>query len=40
MGNSFAAVKKLIFEDKKLTFKELKAAMEADWKGDEAEKNT
>ena len=38
VGNSFAAVKKLIFEDKKLTFKELKAAMEADWKGDEAEK--
>lgn len=35
VGNSLAAVKKLIFEEKKLTWKELMNAMATDWEGRE-----
>lgn len=33
IGDSFAVIKKLIFEEKNLTFKELTAALKANWKG-------
>jgi pyruvate formate-lyase/glycerol dehydratase family glycyl radical enzyme len=33
MADSLAAVKKLVFEEKKVTMKELKAALEANWQG-------
>ena len=32
--DSMAAVKKLVFEEKKVTMKELKTALEANWQGD------
>lgn len=34
LGNSLTAIKKLVFEDKRFTIKELKAALEADFEGD------
>jgi pyruvate formate-lyase/glycerol dehydratase family glycyl radical enzyme len=34
VADSMAAVKKLVFEEKKVTKKELKAALEANWQGD------
>ena len=37
VADSMAAVKKLVFEEKKVTKKELKAALEADWQGDRYE---
>jgi pyruvate-formate lyase len=37
VADSFAAVKKLVFEDKKFTLKKLKEAIAANWQGDEYE---
>ena len=34
VADSMAAVKKLVFDEKKVTMKELKAALEANWQGD------
>ena len=36
VGDSLTAIKKLVFEDKKYTLKELYDALEADWEGYEA----
>ena len=38
MGNSLAAIKKLVFEDKVITKKQLLAALESDFEGEEGEK--
>ncbi|RBP63344.1 formate C-acetyltransferase [Alkalibaculum bacchi] len=38
VGNSFAAVKKLVFEDKVVSYKELMEAVNANWQGEEAQK--
>ena len=38
VADSLAAVKKLVFDEKKVTKKELKAALDANWQGDEYEK--
>jgi formate C-acetyltransferase len=35
VGNSLAAIKKLIFEDKKITWEQLLGALERNWTGDE-----
>jgi len=34
LGNSLAAIKRLVFEEKRFTIKELKTALEADFEGD------
>lgn len=38
LGNSFEAIKKLIFDEKKLTWDELKHAMEVNWTGEEGKR--
>ncbi len=38
LANSLAAIKKLVYEDKVLTFERLKEAMDANWEGEENEK--
>ncbi len=35
IGDAMAVIKKLVFEDKKISFKELRAAMDANWQGAE-----
>ncbi|NQT73382.1 MAG: hypothetical protein HQ553_11545 [Chloroflexi bacterium] len=35
LGNSLTAIRKLVYEDKKITMKELKDALAADWEGHE-----
>ena len=37
VADSLAAIKKLVFDEKKVTMKELKAALEANWQGDRYE---
>lgn len=38
VGDSLAAIKKLVFEDQTITLDELKGAMEVNWEGDEAKR--
>lgn len=38
VGNSLAVIKKLVFDDKALSFQELMAAIHADWQGEEAQR--
>ncbi len=38
LGNSFEAVKKLVFDEKKITWDELKTAMESNWEGEEGKR--
>jgi formate C-acetyltransferase len=38
IGDALAVLKKLVFEDKTVTFKELKAALDANWQGDKNQK--
>ena len=40
LGNSLYAIKKLVFEDRKVTLSELKKAMDADWEGYEELRNS
>lgn len=35
IGDALAVIKKLVFEDKSVTFRELKAALDANWQGEE-----
>ena len=38
IGDALAVLKKLVFEDKAVTFKELKAALDANWQGEKNQK--
>ena len=38
LGNFFAAIKKLVFDEKKVSWEELKQAMEANWEGEDGKR--